>query len=755
MSQPIVSRRTRAQREPRVVRVSLLIPTHALPPLSYLIPESLKSSFRVGTAVVAPLSGHLRLGVVVATGAGDANTRENLREVREVISALSLPPAIVELCGWISRAAAVPLPVVLRAALPPGLNMGRYRVLDVAPGWPWGRGELVGRAALKRELGVERLKAAEAAGKIMLFPAAPEPAEVEWAVIRQAASPDLSRAPRQHQLFEVLGEHGGAYPASALLTEAGAARSALRELIRRGAVRLVRRPEPAPVFTAQGDGEAGDLGPFLRRAEPAVRRGGAFLWRTPTVEQPEAVAALTRATIEGGEQALVLVPEIDAAERLARRLRHALPAGLSVATYHSGLGRRRTTVYEAARAGRVDVVVGTRTAVLLPLARPGTICVVDEPNEAHRAKPGYEGLPIHVRDVALERGRVEGTAVFCLSPFPSLVLFALEIRERAGIQALPTRPPARWPSVRLVDMRGSGAALSVTVLHACARAVAAGGRVGVVANRLGYATAVACNGCGNVRTCPDCGHPLGLHERGGLLICNRCGYREKVNGLCRLCGSDRTSQTGLAVERVREEISGRLKAQVGLITANQHDLVDAPVVVGTPRCILDEQWDVVILPDPDSHLLGTGIRAVERAFRLVYRAAEAARTLLLVQTRQPEHYALREAVRGDYPAFAAAQLPRLRALGYPPFAHLASVTLEGSREIVQRAVESQLRAGLEPEVQISGPVPLAHAGGAPRWRVLLRSRDRSVVARAATLAARLSAETTGLRIRVEVDPEEV
>jgi primosomal protein N' (replication factor Y) len=153
--------------------------------------------------------------------------------------------------------------------------------------------------------------------------------------------------------------------------------------------------------------------------------------------------------------------------------------------------------------------------------------------------------------------------------------------------------------------------------------------------------------------------------------------------------------------------------------------------------------------------MGTGIGAVERAFRLVYRAAEAARELLLVQTRLPEHYALQEAVRGDYPAFAAAELPRLRALGYPPFGHLASVTLEGSGETVRRAVKSRLRPALEPAVEISGPVPLTHAAGPPRWRVLLRSGDRLVVARAANLAAHLFTEARGLRARADVDPEEV
>ncbi|HEX2181831.1 MAG TPA: hypothetical protein VHH10_06060, partial [Rubrobacteraceae bacterium] len=595
----------------------------------------------------------------------------------------------------------------------------------------------------------------ETEGRISLSPVVPEPARVEWAAIRAAASPDLARAPRQRRLFELLGEQGGACPVSALLSEGGATRSTLRELVRRGAVRLQRRPKPAPILVATGEGEIVDLEPFLRSARPAVRRGGAFVWRVPTAEQPVAVMALARATAEGGEQALVLVPEIETAESLARRLRRALPEGLSVAAYHSGLGRDRATVYEAARQGRVDVLVGTRTAALLPLARLGSISVVDEPNEAHRAEPGYEGLPIHARDLALERGRVEGVGVFCLSPTPTLGLFASEVRRRTGVLTLPARHPARWPSVRLVDMRGSGAALSSSVLDACARTVAEGGRVGVVANRLGYATAVTCNGCGTVRSCPDCGLPLVLHERAGLLVCNRCGHREKVADGCGVCGSDRTSPVGLAVERVREEISSRLDAPVGLMTASERELADAPVVVGTAHSILEQEWDSVVLPDVDSSLLGTGIAAVERAFRLVYRAAEAARRLLLVQTHQPEHYALREAVRGDYQAFAAAELPRLRSLGYPPFAHLASVTLEGPQEAVHGAVESRLRPALGSGVEMSGPVPLARGAGTPRWRVLLRSGDRPAVARAATLAARLPAGSPGLRVRVDVDPEEV
>jgi primosomal protein N' (replication factor Y) (superfamily II helicase) len=717
--------------------------------LSYRIPGHLRSKIHPGAAVVAPLSGHLRLGVVVATETNDDRAREELRSVAE---GLSLPTDLVELCRRISEIAAVPLPAVLRAALPPGLDTGRYRILHPAPGWPWRTNSLVGRATLKRALGREELRAAETDGRIVLAPAPPERATLEWAVAEERAAPDLSRAPRQRELFAFLEQHEAGCATSKLLSETGASRSALRELVRRGAVRLIRHSEPAPVFASRGDGTVGGLEPFLRGAEPVVGRGGAWFWRMPTREQPDAVAAAARVAFEGEERALVLAPEIEVVERLVGYLRRALPAGHAVAPYHSGLGRNRVAVYGAARAGRVDVLVGTRTAALLPLPRLGVICVVDEPNEAHRAGPGYEGLPVHVRDVALERGRIEGAGVVCLSPFPSLRLYA---REPARIRELPPRKARRWPAARIVDVRDSGATLNSTLLDACRRGVVEGGRVGVVANRLGYATAVTCNRCGTVRSCPNCDLPLTLHEKAGLLVCGRCGFSQGATEGCSVCGSDRASPTGLAVERVREEIAASLSGPVGLLTAAERELEDAPVVVGTARCILDSEWDAVVLLDADALLLGSGIGAVERAFRLVYAAAEAARGLLLIQTCLPEHYALQTAVRGDYPAFAAAELPRLRALGYPPFAHLASLTLEGPEDTVRRAVESRLRPALEPGIQMSAPVLFAGAGGPPTWRVLLRSGDRSSVARAGTLAARLAAETRGLKARVDVDPEEV
>ncbi|MDP8951669.1 MAG: hypothetical protein M3N18_05435, partial [Actinomycetota bacterium] len=582
---------------------------------------------------------------------------------------------------------------------------------------------------------------------------------VEWAIANEEADLDLRRAPRQRALLEALAAHDLGRPVADLLNMVGTGRETLRRLARRGAVRLERRPETPPVWYAKGSGAG--LKPCAEKAKKALSRGGAWVWRMPSSEGTRAAAAVARAAIGRGEQALVLAPEIETVERLVEAFEGLLPAGLTVAPYHSGMGRGRAAVYEAVHRGEVDVLVGTRAAVLAPVARLGTVCVVDEPNEAHRASTGHEGLPIHVRDLARARGRIEGAAVFFLSPFPSLRLYAPE----SGTRRLPAIEPTRWPTVAVVDMRGTGAALSSALLDACRREIRAGRRVGVVVNRLGHAANVSCSRCGFVWTCPACDLPVGLHgtARGatgaGALFCGHCGRKQDAAKACPDCGSDRLGGAGLAIERVQVELADALNVDVGLLTASWREGEEAAVVAGTARCILEGDWDLVVIPDAES-LLFAG--TVEKGFRLLYRAAEASSAKLLVQTRSPEHHVLRAALQGDYEAFAAVELPKRRALGYPPHAHLAEVTFEGSEGAVRRAVESRLRPALASSgVELLDPVPLAvssGAGGPPTWRVLLRSRKRGALAEAASLVARLAAGTRGrdkLEARIDMDPEEV
>jgi primosomal protein N' (replication factor Y) len=317
----------------------------------------------------------------------------------------------------------------------------------------------------------------------------------------------------------------------------------------------------------------------------------------------------------------------------------------------------------------------------------------------------------------------------------------------------------RWPAVSVVDMRGTGAALSSALLDACRRTIRAGGRVGVVVNRLGSAASFSCNRCGFVWTCTRCDLPLRLRNeaRSKSLFCGHCGHTEAASEECPSCGSNRLGAGGLAVEQTREELKEVLRVEVGLVTAEARDGEEAPVVVGTARCVLDGEWDLVVVPDADS-LLFSGANSTERGFGLLYGAAQASRDRLLVQTRSPEYHVLQSALRGDYEAFAAAELPKRRKLRYPPHEHLAEIVFEGTEEKVRRAVESTLRPALGGAVEMLDPVPFAGNGGRPTWRILLRSRQRAALARAAALVGRLSAEgrsRSGLEARINMDPEEV
>ncbi|MDN5698453.1 MAG: hypothetical protein L0G70_10840, partial [Rubrobacter sp.] len=410
------------------------------------------------------------------------------------------------------------------------------------------------------------------------------------------------------------------------------------------------------------------------------------------------VADIVHAAKERWEQTLVLAPEIRDVERLVSELAGMLPAGTTVAPYHSGLGPERALVHDAARQGAADVLVGTRAAAFLPLSRPGAICVVDEPDPAHRADPGFEGIPLHVRELAQQRGGFEEAAVVMLSPAPSLAVYA-STKPRGSVLELPAPEQESWPAARIVDMRGSGATLSRELL-------------------------------GQIRATLD-------------------------------GGSGRMIPTGAAAERVRELLADEFEMEVGLLTAESEKKSAARVVVGTAHALLKSSWEAVFIPDADALLYASGVLADERAFRTLYSAAESAGSVLLAQTRTPETETLPDALRGDYPAFARRELPRRRKAAYPPYHSLASLKLQGAEKEVRGAVESALR-NVNSRAEMLQPVPLDSEGvWRVVIRAGSRKEIAEAVFAAADIPAAGSRKATRAangsvsRLEIELDPEEV
>jgi primosomal protein N' (replication factor Y) (superfamily II helicase) len=467
---------------------------------------------------------------------------------------------------------------------------------------------------------------------------------------------------------------------------------------------------------------------LLRTASPpanvALRIGGSRS-RIPQPAAPSCVVRrvapvadrlpIVRAVVAEGP-AIVVVPAIDAAERLAARLRRD---GRSVAVL---AGDVRVGEWERAAGGEA-VVVGTRVAVWAPIpdAALTAVLVLDEHDEALQAE---QAPTWHARDVAVERARRAGVTCTLVSPVPTLHgLAAGDVVSEAG----------RWPLVEVVDRRSEDPAKAGLFSPALVRALRSGERVVCVLNRLGRSRLLACVACGETATCERCGAAVSQPSSGGVLACSSCQTERPV--VCSACGGARFKNLRMGVTRAQEELSVLVGEPVAEVTA-ESGLGDERVVVGTEAVLhrlRARSVDVVAFLDLDQELLAPRYRAGEQALSLLARAARAVRGRLLLQTRLPEHPVVRAVMRGEPSLFTSVEAERRRSLLYPPFAALAVVSGQGASAWGEAAL-----AAATLDVEVLGPYD-------GRW--LVRAPDSS------TLADWLSSiERPPGRLRIEVDP---
>src|SRR5207342_2336034 len=257
--------------------------------------------------------------------------------------------------------------------------------------------------------------------------------------------------------------------------------------------------------------------------------------------------------------ALVLVPEIVLALPLVDRLRADLD--VRVALVHSGLGDgERADEWRRIRSGDVDVVVGTRLAVLAPLADVGLVVVDEEHDAAYKS----DRTPrLQARDVAIRLGSLAGAAVVLGSATPAVESVGLARTGTYDRVVLPERPVGAAPEVEIVDLRAELAAgQRGTLSRSLAAAVGgldrvAGEQAILVLNRRGTASIVLCRDCGYVQACPDCERPLVYHQAGTTLRCHHCGRATPIATRCPACTSPRIRYLGGGTERVEREVRDR------------------------------------------------------------------------------------------------------------------------------------------------------------------------------------------------------
>ena len=386
---------------------------------------------------------------------------------------------------------------------------------------------------------------------------------------------------------------------------------------------------------------------------------------------------------------LVLVPEIALATPLVDRLRADLDA--DIALVHSGLGEgERADEWRRIRAGAVSIVVGTRLAVLAPLADVGLV-IVDEEHEA--AYKSDRTPRVQARDAAIELARLAGAAVVLGSATPAVDSAGRAARGVYRRVVLPARLSGAPPAVEVVDLRAELAAgnrglLSRRLSDALAGLdTAAGEQAILVLNRRGTASVVLCRDCGHVQACPDCERPLVYHQAGSRCAATIAAARRRSRPAARTAARP-ASATWAAAPNASSARSGR-PSRSARAPRPGHRGAAGRRRPGR-RCVLGGALDVLVgtslvakgLDIPNVTLVGVvssdvalnlpDERAAERTYQLLAQAVGRAGRgdrpgRAILQTYQPDHPAIQAVATGDAARFYAAELALRERFGSPPF----------------------------------------------------------------------------------------
>jgi primosomal protein N' (replication factor Y) (superfamily II helicase) len=773
---------------------------------TYAIPPELRDGVRLGSRVEVPFGPKRTTGFVV--GLVDATDVKKIKPIRAVLDdeEPALVPEIIELCRWAAEYYIAPLGEMLRMALPanmaargrrevtltgvesaqvlpgdqPLLDMLRLRPLTFDAAL-----EISSRSAIARlrDAGViaigDRLRDAEGV-------------RYDRFVVLETAPGGLTA--KQEKAVELLRARGGETTVRALET-GGVSAAVLSKLVQKGVVRIERRPRrhTLDAFLAGLDAVVAEFkfSSEQREAIDAIRGAlgtfAPFLLEGVTGSgKTEVYIEVMREAVRRGEQALLLVPEIALTPVFAARLKERF--GERIAILHSNLSAsERFDQWWRARRGEVDVAIGPRSALFVPLQRLGVIVVDEEGDSAYKQD---EAPRYHARDLAVVRAQLRGIPVILGSATPSLESRENAARGKYTLLRMTKRVEARpLPEADVIDLKKERAEkedkgfviFSTPLKAALQETFAAGEQAIILINRRGYAPYLLCRECGHEFRCRDCSVTLTVHRRAGLLICHYCGLRAPIPPRCPICNGEVLQPIGFGTEKVEERFrrdfpgvavdvldrdSTRRKGSlVGILDRFRRGATRA--LIGTQMLSKGHHFPNVTLTavlNADSILGYPDFRSAEKTFYLLTQVAGRAgrgelRGKVLIQSAFPQHYAIQHALRHDYEAFYESEIQFRRTFHYPPVTSMIAVLFRGEKlEDVERAAFDsgrRLDGAVQPltgaRIQGPAPAPLARIKGVYRYQILLRAAQR-VPLRKAVEAAMVGRTWKGVDVAIDVDP---
>lgn len=440
---------------------------------------------------------------------------------------------------------------------------------------------------------------------------------------------------------------------------------------------------------------------------------------------------LIEGVIERGMQAIVLIPEIALTYQTLLRFYRRFGERVSVMNSTLSPGEKYDQC-ERARKGEIDVIIGPRSALFTPFPRIGLIVI----DEEHEGSYKSESTPkYHARETALEVARLHGAGVVLGSATPSLEAYYRAKRGEYKLFTLRERlTGGSLPAVYTVDLReelkrGNRSIFSRKLQELLADRLQKRQQSMLFLNRRGYAGFVSCRACGEVMKCPHCDVSLSEHGN-GRLMCHYCGYSEPKPGLCPKCGSKYILGFKAGTQQIEEKLK-ELFPNVRTLrmdgdttrTKESYERIlsafaneEADVLIGTQMIVKGHDFPKVTLVGilaADLSLSASDYRAGERTFQLLTQAVgRAGRGELpgeaVIQTYQPDHYAVIHAAAQDYESFYQEEILYRELGGYPPVSHMLAVqifseTETSGNELAHRLADLVKRGGKT----VLGPAPAA------------------------------------------------
>ncbi|MCX4271854.1 MAG: primosomal protein N' [Acetatifactor sp.] len=472
-------------------------------------------------------------------------------------------------------------------------------------------------------------------------------------------------------------------------------RNPVKQQGREEAAKALSGEQQAAVKRVMEDYDGGDPGTYLLQG---ITGSG----------KTEVYIRLAQEMVERGRQVIVLIPEIALTYQTLMRFYRCFGDRVSVLNSTLSAGEKYDQC-ERAKCGEIDVIIGPRSALFVPFPKVGLILM----DEEHEASYKSESTPkYHARETAVYLASLHGASVVLGSATPSMEA-AYRAREGQYRPLFLTRrlTGGSLPRVYTVDLReelkqGNRSIFSRKLQELLEDRLKKGQQGMLFINRRGFAGFVSCRACGHVMKCPHCDVSLSQH-RGGRLVCHYCGYETPDVTACPECGSGYISGFRAGTQQIEERLKAmfpnmrvlRMDADTTR-TKDSHGQIlaafaagEADVLVGTQMIVKGHDFPNVTLVGvlaADLSLSVGDYRAGERTFQLLTQAAGRAGRgsepgEVVIQTYQPEHYAVTHAAAQDYDGFYREEILFRELMGYPPVAHMLAVQIyaaweeEGSR----------------------------------------------------------------------------